>query len=131
MREWIMSASGKVYNHKKAFCEQGFIYWRKVRNFSKGDSVYIYCTKPIGKIMYYAEVEEIDIPFEKVMSDKQYYTEGNSPVKGEYMKLCLKKTYKGRRLDIEHLSRFGFCPPQGPCIIKNPELLEYIMSCFR
>lgn len=41
MTEWMMSANGKIYDHQRAFAEQGFIYWRKVRNFSKGD-VYLY-----------------------------------------------------------------------------------------
>jgi 5-methylcytosine-specific restriction protein A len=130
MTEWMMSANGKIYDHQKAFSEQGFIYWRKVRNFSKGDVIYIYCTKPIGKIMYVTEVEDSDISYAEVLDSTNYYFGSCKPIEGCYIKLALRKKYDGDKMDLSDLNRFDFYPPQGPCIIRNPELLKYIKGIF-
>lgn len=130
MTEWLMSANAKRYDHQRAFAEQGFIYWRQIRNFSKGDVVYIYCTKPIGKIQYLAVVEEVDIPFQKVSSDKKYYANPQQMKEGNYIKLVLKCLYKGEKMDAADLSRFHFIPPQGPQRISNSELQNYIKTTF-
>lgn len=131
MTDWLMSANAKRYNHQKAFAERGFIFWRQIRNFAKGDTVYIYCTKPIGKIQYEVEVEEIDIPFDSVSSDKIYYSDAKQQKEGKYIKLKLKKTYCGEKMDFEDLKRFHFIPPQGPQRISNSSLLKYIKFVFK
>lgn len=130
MTEWMMSANGKIYDHQRAFSEQGFIYWRKVRNFSKGDIIYIYCTKPIGQIKYVTEVEETDISYGEVLTSTNYYHESCKPIEGSYIKLSLKKEYVGDKMSLDDLNRFEFHPPQGPCVVRNHELLKYIKELF-
>lgn len=131
MTEWLMSANAKKYNHQRAFDEQGFIYWRQTRNFSKGDIIFIYCTRPIGKIQYMAEVEETDIPMKVVLSDKKYYSNPHQQKEGCYIKLSLKKTYLGPKMDANDLSRFHFRPPQGPQRLKDSALSKYINVVFK
>ena len=130
MTEWLMSANSKKYDHKRAFDEQGFIFWRQIRNFQTGDLIYIYCTKPIGRIQYVAEVEETDLPMDTVISDKKYYSDVRQQREGKYIKLSLRKEYKGNKLDVDDLSRFHFIPPQGPQRINNKELLKYLEATF-
>lgn len=130
MTDWLMSANSKKYDHKRAFDEQGFIYWRQIRNFEIGDLIYIYCTKPIGRIQYVAKVEEINLPMETVVSDKKYYPDASMQREGEYIKLSMLKEYKGNKLDTFDLEKFHFIPPQGPQRINNKELLEYLVNTF-
>lgn len=131
MTVWLMSANAKKYDHQRAFEEQGFIYWRQIRKFNKGDIVFIYCTKPIGKIQYIAKVEEINIPKNVTLSDRKYYSDSNQQRDGYYIKLSLEKMYMGDKLDINDLSRFHFIPPQGPQRISNPDLVEYVKSILK
>lgn len=131
MTEWLMSANAKRYDHQRAFDEQGFVFWRQIRNFAKGDLVYIYCTKPIGRIQYVAEVEEIDLPLEAVVSDKKYYSDVRQQREGKYIKLSLRKTYKGDKLNADDLKQFHFIPPQGPQRINNNGLLKYLKGVFK
>lgn len=130
MTDWLMSANAKKYDHQKAFKEQGYIYWRQIRNFLVGDRIYIYCTKPLGKIQYEAIVEEIGIPFKIAKSDQAYYSDPKTQVEGNYIKLRLQKIYRGEKLDFERLHRLNFIPPQGPQRIGNSKLLEYIKNAF-
>lgn len=48
MKNWVMSANTQVYDHEKAFRDQGYINWSQTRNFSVGDYIFIYCSKPIS-----------------------------------------------------------------------------------
>lgn len=130
MTVWLMSANSKKYDHQRAFEEQGFIFWRQIRSFAKGDLIYIYCTKPIGRILYFAEVEETDMPLKSVLSDKKYYSDERQQREGNYIKLSLRRTYKGSKLDAADLSKFHFIPPQGPQRINSKELLEYLEAKF-
>ena len=130
MREWIVSANGRIYDHQKAFVEQGYIYWRKVRNFAKGDVIYIYCTKPIGKIMYCTEVEDDDVPYKIVLESTNYYVGFSKPLEDKYVKFKLKRTYNGSLLELNTLSKIGFRPPQGPSIIRNASLITILQNVF-
>ena len=65
-----------------------------------------------------------------VLSDKKYYSDERQQREGNYIKLSLRKTYKGSKLDAADLSKFHFIPPQGPQRINSKELLEYLEAKF-
>ena len=130
MADWLMSANSKKYDHERAFKEQGYVFWRQIRNFVNGDNVYIYCTKPIGMIMYAAIVEETDIPYTIAKTDQKFYSNGAIQKDGLYIKLKLKSTYGGEKLSYESLQEYHFIPPQGPQRIKDKALLAYIKAVF-
>ena len=70
MQYWMISANGKMYDHASAFEKWGYIDWRQNRNYEIGDIVYIYCTKPIKKLMYKTQVVKESMLFSEITDDK-------------------------------------------------------------
>lgn len=127
MAIWIMSANPARYNHAKAFQEHGYIDWNRTRNFTVGDIVYIYCTKPISKVMYKTSVCATDIaPYD----DPNWNVEHVPDPKKKLMRLKLIKQIDSELLAYSTLVQHGMrYPPQGPAHIKD-ELLNYLDYCF-
>lgn len=131
MNIWLMSANAQKYNHQLAFEEQGFIHWRQIRKFEIGDKVFIYCTKPIGKIMYYAEILEIDVKNSSILSESKYYFRREDFIVGKYVKIKLLSINHTDKLTMEDLKKYGFMAPQGPQRVKSTEEVSYFMSVFK
>ena len=71
MKGWIISANNKYYDYHRAFKDLDLIDWiDNNRNFSREDIVYIYSSKPIGKIEYKCEVVATNIKYENTIDDK-------------------------------------------------------------
>ncbi len=132
--EWIISANSKIYNHKKAFKDHGYIDWKQKGKYKIGDIIFIYCTIPLKKIMYKTIVETIDIPFDEITDDKEYWERVEVYEKakgGVYSRLRLLDFVDNSLLDLEYLKENGLkAAPQSPLKIKNEQLLQYIESYF-
>lgn len=51
--DWLISANGNIYDHASAFAKWGYIDWRQGnRKYNIDDNIYIYCTRPLKRIMY-------------------------------------------------------------------------------
>lgn len=128
MSIWIMSANPKIYDHQRAFAEQGYINWKQTKNFEIGDVVYIYLTKPIAKVKYRTIVEEIN-------NEPQVDNYWNIPVDEKqmgkrFMKLSLEAKCDSELLAFDELKKHGLnYAPQSPGKIRG-DLCEYIESCF-
>ena len=71
---WMISASGKFFDHRACFQEQGVIYWKQYNNLQAGDIGYIYFSKPLQKVVFKFEILACDLPFsEEMMPQKKYY----------------------------------------------------------
>lgn len=131
--EWMIAANSKIYRHADSFAARGYIDWRKNAKYSVGDTVYIYCTKPNMKIMYKTRVTQIDIPFEKITDDKEYWInidEYTRSQHGKYVRLELVKEMDTVRLSLYELKQHGLrVAPQGPMHV-NETLVKYIEGVF-
>ena len=129
MQKWVMSASSKVYDHEKAFSDNGYIDWNQTKHFSVGDFVYIYCSKPVSQIKYLTIVEAIDLSHEEIMDDSCYWKVTRT-IKKKYMRLRLVETSNNKELCLPYLQLHGMkYAPQSPSIIK-PELQIYLDKYF-
>ncbi|MCI9500565.1 MAG: hypothetical protein HFG76_00910 [Hungatella sp.] len=115
---------------RELLLNRGSFIGEKCVIFQKAMFIYIYCTKPIGRIMYATEVEDSGISYDEVWASTNYYYGNCKPIEGRYIKLALRNKYDGEKMDLSDLSKFDFHPPQGPCVIRNPELLNYIKGIF-
>lgn len=127
---WLISANSKYYNYEKAFNDFSYIDWiQSNKSISKGDIVYIYCTKPIQKILYKCRVDKTNMKFSEIRNDKDYWNDFSSYEKGRtksYMKLTLLSTLDTPLLSLSNLKDNGLkAAPQGPMKIKE-KLLSYI-----
>ena len=113
MSIWILSANPKFYNHEKAFAEQGFIIWKQTRNFQVGDTVYIYCTKPIAQIKYKTTVKETNLAPQ--VDDYWNVSIDDTKLGKRAMKLSLCSSSNAKELSYEVLKGHGMkYPPQSP-----------------
>lgn len=131
--KWIMSANHKYYNHEQAFKDNNYIDWVKRANFNIGDTVYIYTTKPIGRVQYKTQVIKTNMPFEQKTNDEQYHLNDNSNGNHEdekYNRLELVSICDSELLSLDYLKDAGLsAAPQRPTRIQD-ELVEYIESVF-
>ena len=126
---WMISANGKIYDHATAFQHWGFIDWRQRANYSVGDIVYIYCTKPFMKVMYKAVVDVVSMTSKEIVDDSMYWhikEEHDKALDGKYARLRLVQQADSAALSLCHLQNHGLkAAPQGP-IKVGTELSQYI-----
>lgn len=83
MREWIIKASTKVYDHIQSFKDNGYIDWSQKVEYQVGDIVYICFVGDITGLKIKTKVTKINIPKEDAFNDYTYWKDK-------------KKYYKGR-----------------------------------
>lgn len=71
---WMISASGKFFDHRRCFEELGHIYWKQYNNLQVGDTGYIYFSKPQQEIVFKFEIIACDLPYTpNYDAEKKYY----------------------------------------------------------
>ena len=127
MQKWIISANGNYFDHGKAFQKKGYIDWKQTRNFSVGDIVYIYVTKPESKIRYKTVVTAINMKHDEIDDFSEYWIKkGCNKIEKRYFRLSLIEKYDSLKLGFECLKNYGMeYVPQSPCRVKE-KLEEYL-----
>lgn len=131
--EWLISANSRIYNHKASFKDHGFIDWHQVFNYSVGDIIYIYGAKPDSKILFKTIVQKINMKFDSIRDDKEYWTDLNSYEKsksGRFCRIKLLEENEGESLSLRYLLENGLKKaPQG-AVKLNSQLKKYIETNF-
>ena len=132
---WIISANSKMYDHSSSFEHYGSIDWRQGKTkFKVGDTVYIYCTKPLMMLQYKCKVDRIDLDSSQIRDDKEYWFNKEEYLKsldGKFMTLKLIEQISNNRMKLLSLKENGLkAAPQGPIKIKNETLQKYIDTYF-
>lgn len=126
---WIISANSKIYDHKSSFLNHGYIDWHQVFNFSVGDIVYIYSSKPDSRITFKTRVDKINMKFDEIRDDRDYWidnTKYQTSKNGVFCKLTLLECIQNENLTLKYLLANGLkSAPQGAVRLKG-SLLEYI-----
>jgi 5-methylcytosine-specific restriction enzyme A len=132
---WLISANGKMYDHARSFAHFGSIDWRQGNvKYSTGDTVYIYCTRPIKKIRYKCTITALNKKSSEIRDDKDYWINPDEYAKslgGKFLNLELVDEVDTEKLSLSQLLNNGLkAAPQSP--LKLTEKLEsYINSVFR
>ncbi len=131
---WIISANPKMYNHELCFKEQGFIEWGQNIKCNVNDIIYIYMSKPSGKIKYKVRVEKKDIKYSDLEIKKNYWLteEKEDNTNKKYMKLILEDTNDSDELTLEKMKKYApkLIVNSPTDLSKEPKLLKYIESVF-
>lgn len=117
--EWLISANHNKYDYLRAFNELPYIDWKQNANYSVGDKVYIYSTKPISAIEFLVEVIETNISSDDVIDDKIYWTDMNEYENGRkhsrYARFKLIERFDKNKITLEDLHNNGLVGNiQGP-----------------
>ena len=132
---WIISANSFMYDHSRSFLHNGYIDWRQVSTkYNIGDTVYIYCTRPIKMIQYKCNVEKIDLEFNQIRDDEEYWInieEYQKSLTGRFIRLRLIEQVSNDFMKLDKLQQNGLkVAPQRPMKIKDDKLLKYIEKYF-
>lgn len=131
---WLISANGKMYDHAASFTRNGFIDWRQGSiSYGIGDTVYIYCTRPLSRIMYRCVIERVHMKFSQICDDRQFWAvqeEYEKAKSGDYARLRLVDQTDNPALVLARLKENGLkAAPQGPMHVSR-ELEAYILKHF-
>lgn len=131
---WLIPANGKLYNHEAAFDKFGYIDWKQNKyHYRKGDIVYIYCSRPIGKVRYMTIVDKTGMSFDEITDDREFWTDTakyDSGKNGAYVRLRLLKKKDSDKVNLAGLCAHGLCKaPQGPIRVRK-KLLEFLKQNF-
>lgn len=126
---WLISANPKYYKCFDAFNDNGFVDWHQIGNYSVGDTVFIYTTKPYQMITFETMVEKVDIPAEQAFDDIKYWLDEEMGIPYEkYMRLRLVNSFMNDSLSYDNLLKNGLIrAPQGKMRLEG-ELLKYILN---
>ena len=132
--DWLISANSKIYDHAQSFATNGYIDWRQGnRKYNIGDTVYIYCAKPVKQLLYKTVVEKINLTKETMTDDKQFWRDVNeyySALDGYFFRLRLLEQADRTELKYQYLLKNGLKQaPQGP-IKMLPQLKKYVDKFF-
>lgn len=132
---WIIAANSNLYDLSSSFEHFGFIDWKQGRiKYELGDTVYIYCSKPLQMLQYKCRVEKMDLNSNQIRDDKEYWLneeEYYKSLNGKFMRLNLIEQVSNNTMKLDQLIQNGLkSAPQGPVKIKNQRLLEYIDKFF-
>ena len=131
---WLIPANGKLYNHEAAFDKFGYIDWKQDKyHYRKGDIVYIYCSRPIGKVRYMTIVDKTGMSFGEITDDREFWTDTakyDSGKNGAYVRLRLLKKKDSDKVNLAGLCAHGLCKaPQGPIRVREKRL-EFLKQNF-
>ncbi|MGG7447389.1 HNH endonuclease [Kosakonia oryzendophytica] len=133
---WLISANPKVYDHESSFNDFNSIDWRQGRtNYSVGDIVYIYVSRPDMHLKYKCIVKAAGLTSNNIRDDKSYWHDKDkyyNSLNGCYVRLDLLNKTSSSELSLHQLIKNGMKQaPQSPMKLENNfELLEYIQSIF-
>ncbi len=126
---WMIPANHKVYDHKSAFEDRGFIDWKQNLNYNVNDIVYIYRTTPFKKVMYKTVVEQVLMTSKEIINDEEYWIDKEAytnSLKNNYARLKLVKQGDSDELILDKLIEQGLkAAPQKGCKIDK-KLASYI-----
>lgn len=130
---WIISADINYFRVDKAFEKKEYVKWRQTANYSVGDIIYIYCIKPIQKVMFKTIVEKANMPFDETSDDREFFVNQDDYKSDRYernMSLKLLQKINTEKLNLDNLQANGLKGRiQGPKRVKG-QLNEYISSVF-
>lgn len=130
---WIIPSNTAIYDVISAFEKLSEVDWRQNAKYKIGDMIYIYCAKPLQRIMFQTEVVAINIPFKDIINDKEFWVNAEEKELASsrtYVRLKLMQTADTDKLSLKHLLENGLkTAPQGPQRVSK-QFEDYVQSVF-
>lgn len=73
MTNWVIISNNNYYRLEDLLLRQDTIAWRQNENFEKGDSIYVYSTKPAARMTYKMVCTDANLPTSKFIDDEEYW----------------------------------------------------------
>lgn len=122
--EWIIPANSKIFDYEKAFSTYSQIDWKQSANYQVGDTIYVYATIPVKKILYKTKVVAVDLgPSESYQNpddwiDKEGFDKFNEVER--FVRLEIEDHVDNEALSLDALLKNGLNgAPQGPLKVRE------------
>lgn len=138
MAHWIIPSNPNKYKMIKAFAELGMLDQQTKNLIKKGDTVFIYQSSPVSKIVLETIVINDNVPAQDLFYDGNYFVDEKSKKeieqkgkKSKHIRLQLVTYFDdsiNNKLVFEQLVKNGYKGKmQGTIRLeKNPQLFDYI-----
>ena len=133
---WVIISNNDFYRLDDLLKRQDIIAWRQRSDFEKGDTIYVYTTKPTARITYKMLCTEANLPTSKYVDDEEYWMDESIDKK--------HLTNYGRYAHFKLVERLPNLPELSYDVLKNhglktvqrthrmrAELLEFIESVLK
>lgn len=127
--EWIIPANSSKYHHAEAFQKWGFIDWRVRESLHQGDTVYIYCTRPLMRVMFKAVVVNANVPVSDIVNDVDFWVNREDYEKKQgqkHVRLKLVQQAYSDMLTLKKLAEHGLSAAPQHASRINASLASYI-----
>jgi 5-methylcytosine-specific restriction protein A len=127
--KWLISANSKIYDCAAAFQKFGFVDWRQNAKYQVGDIVYIYCTRPLMKVMYKTIVKEVSLDYSQIQDDTEFWHITEEPdklKKRKYARLKLVSQTDSEKLSLQCLMKMGLNAAPQRTVKISEKLANYI-----
>lgn len=138
MKQFLVPFNINFYDAIKAYEKLDEIDWTIKAKMNEGDEVYFYCSNPIKKILLKGIVTKINVEFDEVIEDNEFYVKKDNIKindgkkytrikRGEYI-----PEYISELLKFEDLKENGLKGniQSAQMIDKNKELQSYINRIY-
>lgn len=132
MRYWIVPSNNGKFRLADFLASYGYVDWKQKNRYEVGDVVFIYCTKPEGRIRFVMTVERTGMTFVESTKDEDYWLDKSEFLAGvkanKYCRLRLLEELHSDRLCLAELQAHGLNGvPQG-ALNPSEMLIDYIMD---
>ena len=134
MKYWIVPSNDHIFRIGDAIKSQGgMVDWRMSNDFSIGDIVFIYKTKPDQCIRYKMEVVKTMLNEDESFDQEQHWADKDIFYSGlgsfSYVRFKLLETFDNDILSLHHLHEHGLKNSiQGVMRCKNELLLAFLLN---
>lgn len=134
-RSWIVPSNSMTFDIEGCLNEFGYVHWQQKNNFSIGDTIYIYCTKPEQRIRFKMVVSDVDLEYSPEVEQEQKYWVEKERIKAginanRYAYFKLLGRTDSPALTFDNLLQNGVSGNiQGGMTISD-KLLQYVQENF-
>ncbi len=136
MKYWIVPSNDHIFRIGDAIeAQNGKVDWRMSNNFSVGDIVFIYKSKPEQCIRYRMEVKSVGLSIDEAFDQEKFWTDKTIYYGGlgnfKYARFMLQEEYTDEILSLHHLHEHGAQGNmQSVMQCKKEELLEFLLHPY-
>ena len=134
MAKCIIPGNVEIYDIDASFKKNGYIDWSQgIYTYEVEDTVYIYCSKPIQKVMYKTKVEKVNMSLSECNYEKEFFKnpeDYENSKNGPFFRLRFLEKVDKEELSYENLLKNGL---NGVILKKKTlegNLEEYIEKYF-
>lgn len=136
MKYWIVPSNDNIFRISDAIqAQNGLVDWRMSNEFSKGDIVFVYKTKPEQRIRYRMEIKSVGLSIDEAFEQEPFWEDKDAYYSRlgfyKYARFKLLEEYSDDIMSLHHLHEHGVSGYiQSIMQCKNEELIKFLLHPY-